>query len=207
MLDAAERVVRIIGAIAGLSVLTFAVVAMLLAVRKPAAMQERAAQRMLRPSWLVLGTALFLGVGILLWSPLPVNLPPWSRATLLVAGSLLFLGGLVVYLLGMRALGELFAPSLGFGVRVQVPHHLVTEGPFSLVRHPMYLGVIIAAIGTLMLYRTWASLLFAVGMFGLLVRARREERVLAREFPEQWATYSRRVPAWRPALRRRRGGA
>ncbi len=62
----------------------------------------------------------------------------------------------------------------------------------------MYLAVITAGIGGLLLYRTWAMLLFAIVMFGLTVRARREEGALAAEFGAAWAAYCRRVPAWLP---------
>ena len=62
----------------------------------------------------------------------------------------------------------------------------------------MYLAVITAGIGGLLLYRTWAMLLFAVAMFGLIVRARREEEALSAEFGAIWEAYGRRVPAWLP---------
>ena len=70
------------------------------------------------------------------------------------------------------------------------------------MRHPMYLAVMIAALGSLLLYRTWAALAFAVLMLGLVVRARREERVLAQEFGQEWQEYAARVPAWLPRMRR-----
>jgi protein-S-isoprenylcysteine O-methyltransferase Ste14 len=66
----------------------------------------------------------------------------------------------------------------------------------------MYLAVMMAAIGSLFLYRTWATLAFAVMMLGLVVRARREERVLAQEFGQEWRAYAARVPAWLPRPRR-----
>jgi protein-S-isoprenylcysteine O-methyltransferase Ste14 len=59
----------------------------------------------------------------------------------------------------------------------------------------MCLAVIALAIGSLFLYRTWATLLFAVEAFGLAVRARREEDVLRQEFGAEWEAYASRVPA------------
>ena len=67
----------------------------------------------------------------------------------------------------------------------------------------MYLGVMLAAWGSLLVYRTWATLGFAIMMFGLIIRARREERVLREEFGEAWREYASRVPGWLPRLRRR----
>jgi protein-S-isoprenylcysteine O-methyltransferase Ste14 len=86
--------------------------------------------------------------------------------------------GLGLYLWGLNTLGENFNVSSGFGIRLQQAHRLVTKGPFAYVRHPMYLGVMLAAWGGSFLYRTWTMLIFAVMMFGLIVRARREEEVL-----------------------------
>jgi protein-S-isoprenylcysteine O-methyltransferase Ste14 len=56
----------------------------------------------------------------------------------------------------------------------------------------------LAAWGSLLLFRTWAVLGFAIMMFGLVFRARREERVLADEFGDAWRAYAARVPAWLP---------
>jgi protein-S-isoprenylcysteine O-methyltransferase Ste14 len=58
----------------------------------------------------------------------------------------------------------------------------------------------LAAWGSLLLYQTWASLGFAVMMLGLVVRARREERVLEDEFGNQWREFAARVPAWLPRV-------
>jgi protein-S-isoprenylcysteine O-methyltransferase Ste14 len=200
MIDTVESTVRALGAIAGLTVLAFVVAAMLRAVRRPAARQEAGALRLLRPAYLLVATALFVGVGVLLWRPLPLVLSKTVRIWLLIGGSLLYFGGLVLYVAGMRFLGGMFAPSTGFGVRVQAPRHLVTSGPYARMRHPMYVGVIALAVGSCLLYRTWASLLFAVSMFGLVVRGRREDTVLASEFGDEWSAYAACVRAWMPRL-------
>jgi protein-S-isoprenylcysteine O-methyltransferase Ste14 len=94
----------------------------------------------------------------------------------------------------------MFGPSSGFGVRLQVAHRLITAGPYAHIRHPMYLAVIGAGIGSFLLYRTWATLGFAIIMLGLVVRARREEKVLAEEFGPEWKLYTSRAPAWFPQL-------
>ena len=64
-------------------------------------------------------------------------------------------------------------------------------------------AVIIVGFGALLIYKTWAMAFFATNMFGLVVRARREEQALAAEFPAEWEAYSRRVPAWLPRIRRK----
>ncbi len=200
LLDTIEQWLQSLGAVAGLATLAIALVAMYKSLRQPAGREERGARFALRIPILLLATILFFGVGTLLWRPLPLAVPSWPRAILLLVGGLLFFGGLVLYLWGLRSLGQMFAPSSGFGVRLHVAHRLVTVGPYAHIRHPMYLAVVGAGIGSFFLYRTWAALCFAVMMFGLGVRAHREEKVLAEEFGLEWKDYAARVPAWFPRL-------
>lgn len=199
-LEITERLVRAIGAVAGLGTLMCAIVGILRSLRRPTGREEPGARFALRAPYILLGTFLFLIIGAFLWRPLPIGDRPWATASLLLLGSLLFFGGLILYLWGMRTLGQMFGPSTGFAVRLQVEHRLIVSGPYAYVRHPMYLAVIATAIGSLLLYGTWATLLFAVAMLGLIVRARREERVLSGEFGPEWQAYASKVPKWFPRL-------
>jgi protein-S-isoprenylcysteine O-methyltransferase Ste14 len=197
-LDTVELWLRRVSGIAGLATLAIAVCHMLRSVTRPAGREVGPGARFLRAPILALATLLF-GTGMAwLWRPLPFALPPTVRLVSLALGALLYLPALGLYLWGLRTLGAMFAPSTGFGVRLHAGHRLITVGPYALVRHPMYLAVIAVGIGGLLLYRTWAMLLFALMMFGLIVRARREEAALAAEFGATWEAYCRRVPAWLP---------
>jgi protein-S-isoprenylcysteine O-methyltransferase Ste14 len=64
----------------------------------------------------------------------------------------------------------------------------------------MYVGLALAAIGALLLYRTWTTLAFVAMLPVLVARARREEESLAERFGARWDSYRRRVPAWIPDL-------
>jgi protein-S-isoprenylcysteine O-methyltransferase Ste14 len=164
---------------------------------------EGGARAILRLPVLAPATIAFLAAGIWLWRPIPVQLSEWAQPVAAVLGGLLLVGGCALYLCGLRALGVMFGPSSGFGVALHAGHRLIDAGPYALVRHPMYLAVMLAAWGSLMLYRTWATLAFAIMMLGVIVRAQREERVLSDEFGEAWREYAARVPCWFPLLRRR----
>jgi protein-S-isoprenylcysteine O-methyltransferase Ste14 len=76
---------------------------------------------------------------------------------------------------------------------------LVTGGPYSLSRHPVYLGEIITAIGINLATAGWPSAL-AVLYFVIceLLRMRWEEGVLARAFPNDYPAYAKRVPRYAP---------
>ena len=203
-LDGAERVVGWIGAAIGLGTLGLALLAMVRSLRRPSGRVEPGARIALRLPLLLVATAVFLAAGLWLWRPIPLVLEPGVRTLSITCGIILLTGGCCLYLWGLRSLGQMFAPSSGFGVRLHAGHRLIGSGPYAIVRHPMYLAVMAAALGSLLLYRTWATLAFAVIMLGLVVRARREERVLAQEVGQEWQEYAARVPAWLPRLRRSR---
>lgn len=159
----------------------------------------------LRSPWFHLVTsALFFGICYLGWVPLPLTISLQNRAWMLVFGSLLYFPGMSLTLWGRLALGKNYFVSTGFGAQLFAGQQLVTNGPFAIVRHPMYLGLILAALGSLLIYATWTTLLFAGFAPIITFRARREESVLAAEFGEQWQEYCQRVPAFLPRIRKER---
>ena len=97
----------------------------------------------------------------------------------------------------------MFGISSGFGATLYQNHKLIQSGPYRYVRHPMYLAVILTAIGALLIFCTWAMVLFSVMSFGVILRARQEEWLLAEEFGEVWKAYKREVNGWIPTFRNR----
>ncbi len=156
------------------------------------------------PGWLrsalfyLLATACFLALSAWFWKPLPLTLSPAGRSICLAAGALVYFPGVALVLWGRLRLGRMYFVSTGFGAQLYADHQLVTGGPFAFVRHPMYLGLVAAGLGSFLLYQTWTALAYAVFAPFVLRRARREEQALAAEFGEAWQEYSRRVPAFLP---------
>jgi len=69
-------------------------------------------------------------------------------------------------------------------VRVQADraHHVITDGPYRFVRHPMYAGALLMFAGTPLLLGSWWGLLAVpVGAAGFGFRAVGEERLLRRD--------------------------
>jgi protein-S-isoprenylcysteine O-methyltransferase Ste14 len=75
-------------------------------------------------------------------------------------------------------------------------HRLVETGPYALVRHPIYTGIITALLATAATQATLLALLGAVLIaIGLWVKARTEERFLLAELgPDAYESYRSRVP-------------
>jgi protein-S-isoprenylcysteine O-methyltransferase Ste14 len=99
----------------------------------------------------------------------------------------------------------LFALGLGFAVwaRVHIGRNwgspmtqkvepeLVTSGPYRLVRHPIYSGILVAAIGTAVGLSWWWLIAVGVGGIYFVYAAMVEERFLATQFPEAYPAYKR----------------
>jgi protein-S-isoprenylcysteine O-methyltransferase Ste14 len=169
---------------------------------RPAGRSTGAGASLLRSRlFYVVASAVFFGGCWLLWRPLPLNLADPLRMGALVAGALLYFPGLLLALRGRLALGASYNVSASFGARLFAGHRLVTTGPFAWVRHPMYLGLILAALGGLLIYRTWTTLVLVLVSPGLTLRARHEETALQAEFGEAWSKYRSRVPGWIPRIR------
>ncbi len=155
-----------------------------------------------RPWWLyALAGGGYLLVLVRLWRPLPLGRAPLARVAATTSGAVLSALGAALIIAGRFALGDMYNVSSAFGTQLYTGHRLVTSGPFAVVRHPMYLGALIAGVGAVLTYRTWAVLFVALHWPVLLVRGRREENALQAEFGEAWLRYQERVPAWLPSLR------
>jgi protein-S-isoprenylcysteine O-methyltransferase Ste14 len=149
------------------------------------------------PADIVLTAGLVI-IGVLLWKPLPIQFSVVMDRTLLILGSLTYFPAIALYLWGLAALGREFGVSNSTGADLYADHHLVRRGPYRWIRHPMYLGVLMAAAGSLLIFRTWAMLVFAPASLVVLRRAAREEALLSEEFSEEWQDYIQKVPKWLP---------
>jgi len=96
------------------------------------------------------------------------------------------------------ALGKQWA----LDARVIQGHELMSEGPFAIVRNPIYLAMLGMTIATYLAVSRWQVLPLALGFFiaGSLIRVRTEERLLREHFGSQFDDYARRVPAFFPRL-------
>ena len=99
----------------------------------------------------------------------------------------------------------LFAIGLGFAMwaRVHIGRNwgtpmtrkdepeLVTSGPYSMVRHPIYSGVLVAGVGTAVALSWWWLVAVALAGVYFLYSATVEERYLTEQFPDTYPAYKR----------------
>jgi protein-S-isoprenylcysteine O-methyltransferase Ste14 len=77
---------------------------------------------------------------------------------------------------------------------------LITSGPYRVIRHPIYTGILLAAAGTALAESLlWLLALVAAGVY-FVIAARREEHLMAEQFPDQYPAYMRRTKMLIPFL-------
>jgi protein-S-isoprenylcysteine O-methyltransferase Ste14 len=107
--------------------------------------------------------------------------------------------------------GELCIPGLAIaavGIAIRMwsagyiikDDHLATSGPYSMCRHPLYLGTFIFLLGSVIASRIWWLIPAYVVGFAIfyIPSIVGEQRFLAAQFGEAYAEYCRRVPAFLP---------
>jgi len=122
--------------------------------------------------------------------------PPAVARGLDVAGVALCACGIGVAIWARTSLGR----NWGTPASIKEAPELVTSGPYRLIRHPIYSGLLLAMAGTVLVDgRAWVVLLALLAVyFGL--SARLEERTMAREFPDAYAGYRARTKMLVPYL-------
>ena len=84
-------------------------------------------------------------------------------------------------------------------VTIKQDHELIDSGPFALVRHPIYSGLLLAFIGSAIARSEWRGVLAVFIAWAALWRKLRiEERWMVERFGKQYLAYQQRVPALVP---------
>jgi protein-S-isoprenylcysteine O-methyltransferase Ste14 len=145
--------------------------------------------------WLVIIASVVAGVYVsLLWRA--AALP--YRQIFAAAGVALFFAGLVLRWWAIITLGRFFTVD----VVVEKDHEVVERGPFRLVRHPSYAGVLLAFVGFALTLRNWAGLLVVlVPIFAALIRRMNvEEEALSRALGVRYTDYMKRTKRLVPGV-------
>ena len=86
-------------------------------------------------------------------------------------------------------------------VTIKQGHQLITNGPYALVRHPIYTGILTGFLGTAIALSQVRGLIGFVLIFGVLwAKLRTEEEWMRAQFGETYATYAHQTAALVPYL-------
>ena len=141
-----------------------------------------------------------VGIGLAGFGPLKPVLAPSSAAGIAgTAAVLVLMGGAIgLFATSSRELGR----NWSLVARMRSDHELVRTGPYALVRHPIYLGMLLFLLALAVALGHWLQLLVALPVFfiGTTIRTRLEDGLLEQQFGEKFRDYRRSTPAVIPRL-------
>jgi len=122
---------------------------------------------------------------------------PWQ---LRLFGVFLSLSGILMLVLTHRALGIHWSTTLQF----KESHSLIATGPYSLIRHPMYISLSIIFVGLAIVSSFWPLWILTLLMIIFFFRiVKREEDMMIDEFGDEYVSYIEKTGRYLPRLRRR----
>ena len=79
-------------------------------------------------------------------------------------------------------------------------HQLIIDAPYSIVRHPSYLGYVLMILGMSLVWTQWYTFLSWIAVPGYVLVSRKEEKLLLERFGEQYQRYMDEVGGFIPRL-------
>ena len=111
-------------------------------------------------------------------------------------GTFMVIGGVAFSVWARHCLGANWSSA----VTLKEDHTLIRSGPYALVRHPIYSGMLLAIAGTAVVFGQWRDLLaFGFALVGLVYKAHIEERRMRETFAD-YETYRRQTAALVPFI-------
>jgi protein-S-isoprenylcysteine O-methyltransferase Ste14 len=121
-------------------------------------------------------------------------LPGWTS----YIGMTLMILGLFVRQWAVAVLGRFFSGATG----VLGDHRVVETGPYRLVRHPSFTGVLLTQVGIGLAFQSWGAVLAILPVFGIGYGYRMllEEKELLAKLGDVYAAYMKRTKRLIPFL-------
>jgi protein-S-isoprenylcysteine O-methyltransferase Ste14 len=155
--------------------------------KRTVARGQKSATRAVYLASLLLGFALYYlplsSVPILGWRVLP------KTDFIAALGLLLCTAGVGFAIWARHVLGNNWSGA----VTLKADHLLVQNGPFGLVRHPIYLGLLAAMAGTGIVIGEVRAFLPLFNIIGIYKKIAAEETLLRQAFPDAYPAYESRV--------------
>jgi len=158
------------------------------------------ARRQDNGSFVVITCMVALGaiLGVLLASRVPAAAITSDRIFLFWLVILLIYAGIALRLYSIHVLGAFFTTT----VAVAPEQTVIETGPYRLIRHPSYTGLLITLLGLGLSFTNWLSLLLMMGcaLIGLSYRIHVEEKVLQEQLGQRYQEYMRRTKRLIPSV-------
>jgi protein-S-isoprenylcysteine O-methyltransferase Ste14 len=113
------------------------------------------------------------------------------------SGALLCIGGLALAIWARVILGRNWSGV----VTLKEGHELIERGPYRIVRHPIYTGILVMFAGTAIAFGYFGGFIGLLLLFvSFWMKLKREEGLMLKHFPDKYPAYQRRVKRIIPFL-------
>jgi protein-S-isoprenylcysteine O-methyltransferase Ste14 len=146
--------------------------------------------------WLVMIIAIIFLVRYDLFSSFSIVIVRQSLAVDIISVSLCVIG-LIIEIWARTVL----AGNWSARVVLKKDHELIQEGPYSVIRHPIYTGFLVIFFGTALAAGRIGGLIGLVILFiGLWIKLKQEERLMIKHFGKKYIDYKKRTKALIPYI-------
>ena len=123
---------------------------------------------------------------------------PWLLMTIEIVGLVLYVSGFGLMVWALLTLGRNY--QLG-GSAPRTQDNMITDGPYRLVRHPMYTAALLISLGLACLIQSWAFLcVFFIYLVLILRLVPMEEQELGKAYGAQYAAYQQKTRILLPSV-------
>jgi protein-S-isoprenylcysteine O-methyltransferase Ste14 len=143
----------------------------------------------------------FVGFFAVGFGPIHIAVP-WNAPSSLFSTALVVLlegGAVAMFAASTRTMGK----NWSIVARMRSDHQLIQTGPFAIVRHPIYLALLLYLLSMAVAFGHYGQLAIGLPFYclGTVIRIREEEKLLSAQFGDDHARYVRDVPAFIPFTR------
>jgi protein-S-isoprenylcysteine O-methyltransferase Ste14 len=130
------------------------------------------------------------------WAYLPHQSEPLTAVT--IAGFIMLWTGVLLRNYSIKILGKHFTAT----IQLQTDHRLITSGPYGIIRHPSYLGALLAMMGSAIFLNSLigVTVSFIAMMIAYTIRIQAEEKVLKSLFGNVYTEYQQKTKKIIPFL-------
>lgn len=118
-------------------------------------------------------------------------------ANLKILGVFITILGLLIAIIARKTLADNWSSN----IELKKDHELITKGIYKYVRHPIYTGLLLMGVGSILVLQSLLVVLFFVVMITFLIfKLKKEEILLLKHFPKDYQEYMKKTKALIPLI-------